>query len=203
MVKPILMAAGGLAAGAAVAAAVFFFVLADGGEAAEEEAPREPVSVPGRLGPHVVLADRVFNLQGPASAPAYLKLQVLIEFETTDERWEHVLHGCVSGRPVTSGSSMVSLAPGGAPPLEGEPRSGDACAAQEQELLDEFEREIGTGRQLIEDLVTTIVTSYTAEEATSPEGKEALRREIRAGVDELMGERQTVSRVLFLNFITQ
>lgn len=204
MTKPILMAAGGVTAGAVVAAAVFFLVLSGGSEAAEEEEPREPVAVPGRLGPHIVLADRVFNLQGPANVPVYLKLQVLVEFETTDERWEHVLHGCVAAERDGHGAAMVSLAPGGAPPSSG-PRApaGDPCAAKERELLDEFEREIGTGRQLMEDLVTTIVTSYTAEEVTSPTGKEELRAEIRDSVNELLGGRHTVSRVLFLNFITQ
>jgi flagellar basal body-associated protein FliL len=175
--KPIIVIAGGVVGGIAVAAGLFLFVFSGDGEAAEEPGPRTPVSAEGRLGPHIVLADRVFNLQSTGSIPAYLKLQVLVEFGTDDERWEHVLHEC----PATSGD----------------------CAAQEQALLEEFERSIGTGRQLMEDAVTTIVTSYSVAEVTSPGGKEELRGEIKQTVNALMGERHAVTRVLFLNFITQ
>ena len=66
----------------------------------------------------------------------------------------------------------------------------------------EFEHEIGTGLQLIEDAVTTVVTGHSVSEIVTPEGKEALKAEIKAAVDELIHEPH-VHRVLFLNFITQ
>jgi flagellar basal body-associated protein FliL len=210
MNKAVIMGAGGLLAGVAAAAALFFFVFS-GGEAAEAlpEEPREPVSVAGRIGPHIVLEDRVFNLMsGTGSIPAYLKLQTLIEFETTDEQWEWVLNGCASTLPVVP-QPLVSAVPGGtgapavAPPAGGAGGGEDRCTSEEQALLEAFSREIGTGRQLIEDAVTSIVSAQTPEAISTPAGKEALRAEIRDAVNELLGGRHTVTRVLFLNFIQQ
>ena len=57
---------------------------------------------------------------------------------------------------------------------------GDAvgpCKALENELLHEFEEEIGTGRSLIEDAITTVVSAKTYDELSAPEGREELRAE--------------------------
>ncbi|MEX1022281.1 MAG: flagellar basal body-associated FliL family protein [Dehalococcoidia bacterium] len=211
MSKPIILAIGGAVAGVAVAFAAFTFFLG-GGAQEVEAAPTEVVRVAGKLGPHITLGDRVFNLLPEPGTPAvYLKLQTVIEFETTDPRWEHVLHGCGAddhGARLDVGRSeaLASAAPGGlAAPARGPAAggaSGDPCEAELVGLMAAFEHRIGTGRSLIEDAVTTIVTGHTPSEIATPAGKEALKAEIKAAVQRLFDE-QRVSRVLFLNFITQ
>jgi len=206
--KPIILAVAGAVVGVAVAFAAFTFLMG-GGDAVEAAPPTEPVNVSGRLGPHVTLADRVFNLLPEQGSPNYLKLQTVIEFETFDPRWAYVLGGCGKGHaalPLTGGGAlMVSALPSG-PAAVVEPGAGgpqvDPCDAEEASLQSAFEHQIGTGVQLIEDVVTTIVTSHTASEIASPEGKAALRAEIAAAVDGLI-QAPRVHRVLFLNFITQ
>ena len=180
MSKTIIISVGGLVVGGAVAAVLFFFVLGGGSEAVGEPTPEPtPVVVEGRLGPRLVIDSRVFNLQpGAESAPAYLKLAIVIEFETTSEDWAWVLHGCV--------------AEGAASP----------CVAEEERLLHEFEEEIGSGRTLIEDAITTIVSAKTLEEVSAPEGKAHLREEILEAVHHTIPEPHAV-RVLFTDFVTQ
>lgn len=214
MNKPIILAVGGVIAGVVVAFAAFTLFM-DGGAvpATEAATPPEPVHVPGKLGPHITLNDRVFNLLTPAGgAPVYLKLQTVIEFETTDPRWEHVLNGCGAHEPATgrldlaSGLYVSSLpvlpSTSGSLPASGGEGGADPCEAEQASLLAEFEHEIGSGQALIEDIVTTIVTGHTAEEIATPAGKDALKAEIAHAVGELI-EEPRVTRVLFLNFITQ
>lgn len=182
MKKVLAIVLGGIAAGGVVAAAVFFFVLG-GDDASADGAPADeeatPVSVPGKLGPHITLTDRVFTLLSPADAQRYVKLEIVIEFETYDEAWERVLNGCAA---------------------EG---AASGCQGELDALLAEFEQhEIGTGRRLIEDAVTTIVSARTLAEISTVAGREAMRQEIREVVDELIYEPR-VSRVLFTEFLTQ
>lgn len=209
--KPIVMGIGGALAGVVVMALVYTFVLGGGSSTAAEPTP-EPTVIPagGKLGPRLTLQDRVFNLVSPASAPVYAKIQTVIEFETTDSRWGEVFESCGGashGRNLDTPVRAVSARPGGidagrvAPGTAG----GDdvsPCVALEAELLHEFEEEVGTGIQLIEDAVTIIVSSKQPEEVATTEGKEALKVEIQHAVEELIHEPH-VSRVLFLNFITQ
>ncbi len=212
MNKPIILGIGGAVVGVVVAFAVFTFLMGGGAAPAVAAPPTEPVNVTGKLGPHLTLGDRVFNLMPEsASAPTYLKLQTVIEFETFDERWQYVLGGCGhdehGARLGVTGDLMVSSVPGAVPsrPLDGAAASGptvDPCEAERTALMGEFEHEIGTGLQLIEDAVTSVVTGHTASEIVTPEGKELLKAEIQAAVDELIHEPR-VHRVLFLNFITQ
>lgn len=211
MNKPIVLGIGGALVGVVVAFAAFTFLMGGGAEPVVAAPPTEPVNVSGKLGPHVTLTDRVFNLLPEAgSDKTYLKLQTVIEFETFDPRWANVLAGCghdAHGAALgMAGDLMVSSVPGGAPgaPLEGA-ASGpavDPCEAERTALMTEFEHEIGTGLALIEDAVTTVVTGHTVSEVVTPEGKEQLKAEIKAAVDELIHEPH-VHRVLFLNFITQ
>lgn len=165
----------GLGVAAALGAGVFFFVLpssgspseeAEGEAAAEPAAEPTPVHVDGKLGPHIVLDDRVFTLLGPPEAPRYAKLQVVVEFETVDPTWFELM--------------------------------GEVL----EERLGEFNEEIGTGRQLIEDAVTTIVSGKSISEVSTTAGKAALREEIRGAVAALI-EKPPVRRVLFTNFIVQ
>jgi len=185
MQKPMIMALGGVLAGGVVAAVLFVFVL--GGSSAAEPPPAEvgepePVSVPGKLGPHITVGERVFTLLSPAESQRYVKLEIVIEFETFDAAWEHVLHGCV-----------FAGGEGGASP----------CQSELEALLHEFEEhEIGTGRTLIEDAITTIVSSHSLEEVGTVTGREAMRQEIRDAVDDIIYEPR-VTRVLFTQFITQ
>jgi len=211
MSKPIVLGLGGALVGVVVAFAAFTFLLGDGASSAVAAPPTAPVNVAGKLGPHLTLRDRVFNLMPEATSDrTYLKMQAVIEFETYDQRWQHVLNGCGrAGHAADLGASgdlMVSAVPGAAPTgaLDGASSGGDVdpCEAERAALMSEFEHEIGTGLQLIEDAVTTVVTGHTAAEVVTPEGKEALKTEIQAAVDELIHEPR-VHRVLFLNFITQ
>lgn len=216
MNKPIVLGIGGALIGVVVAFLVFTFVLGGGAAPVVAAPPTEPVNVAGKLGPHLTLGDRVFNLM-PASASdqTYLKLQTVIEFESYDERWQYVLNGCGHGEAHGarfdvldgSGDLMVSAVPGGGTtrPMASAASGGDAldpCEAERLALMAEFEHEIGTGMQLIEDAVTTVVTGHTVSEIVTPEGKEALKAEIKEAVDHLIHE-PAVHRVLFLNFITQ
>lgn len=161
----------GLGVAAAVGAGVFFFVLPSSGSANEEGegevvAEPTPVHVEGKLGPHIVLDNRVFTLMGPSEAPRYAKIQVVVEFETIDPTWFEL--------------------------------AGEAL----EERLHEFSEEIGTGRQLLEDAITTIVSGKSFSDVSTTAGKDALREEIRAAVAALI-EEPAVRRVLFTNFITQ
>jgi flagellar basal body-associated protein FliL len=211
MSKPILLAIGGAVAGVVVALAVFMVLFRSEPAPAEAAPPAEPtpVAVPGKLGPHLTLSDRVFNLlPGGSGQPVYLKLQTVIEFETTDKAWARVLNGCVDPKTAVLGRGdlVVSAAPGGrgevrAPAAPG--GGGDACQSEHDALLASFRAGIGTGLQLIEDAVTLIVTGHTAEELATLAGKEALKAEIQHAVDEIFHGHPKVSRVLFLNFITQ
>jgi len=178
--KTIIIAVGGVVAGGAVAAVLFLFVLGGGSSATAEPTPEPtPVVVPGKLGPRLDLEPRVFNLQpGAEGSPAYLKLATVIEFETTSEDWAWVLHGCVA---------------------EG---ATSPCQAEEERLLHEFAEEIGSGRTLIEDAITNIVSAKTLEDISTPEGKEHLRTEILEAVHHAIPEPHAV-RVLFTDFVTQ
>ena len=211
MSKPIVLGIGGALVGVVVAFLVFTFVLGRSPAPVVAAPPTEPVNVAGKLGPHLTLGGRVFNLMPEsASDQTYLKLQTVIEFETYDEQWQFVLGGCGHDDHAAligdSGDLMVSAVPGGgvtrplASASAGE--AVDPCEAQRLALMAEFEHEIGTGLQLIEDAVTTVVTGHSVSEIVTPEGKEALKAEIKAAVDELIHEPH-VHRVLFLNFITQ
>lgn len=211
MKKPIILAVGGAVAGIAVAFALFTFVLGGGSDEAVPVAEPTVVSVPGKLGPHITLADRVFNLATDGGSQIYLKLQTVIEFETTDAAWAHVLMGCGASAPHGADlrfeeDLMVSSVAGG----HGAPRVAEAagatedpCVAEQKHLLAEFEKEIGTGRQLLEDAITTIVTAHTPAELGTTEGKEALKEEILHAAEEIFHGEPRPTRVLFLNFITQ
>lgn len=209
--KPMVMGIGGAVAGIAVMAVVYTFFLSGGSSSAAEPTP-EPTVIPasGKLGPRITLDDRVFNLVSPATAPVYAKIQTVIEFETTDARWGEVFDNCGGGghsRELNdTPRRAVSALPAGLPPSTvPSTASGpdvSPCVALESELLHEFEEEIGTGIQLIEDAVTIIVSSKRPEEVATTEGKDALKAEIQDAVEELIHDPH-VARVLFLNFITQ
>ncbi len=182
--KKVIIIVGGLLAVVGVAAGLFMFVLGGGDSEAEalatDPTPEPtPVVVEGKLGPHITLEDRVYTLRSPASDPRYVRLLVVIEFETFEEEWAHVLQGCV---------------------FEGE--DVGPCKAIENELLKEFGEEIGTGRSLIEDAITSIVSARSYEELATSGGREELRAEILFAVAELIHEPE-VTRVLFLEFLTQ
>ena len=177
--KPVLVGLGGLIAVAALGGAAYFFVLSPSGdaEAEGEPTPGAAVQVDGRLGPRVTLESRVFNLLAqPGEKQTYLKLETVIEFETSEEAWADVMLGC--------------------------PSNPHDCGPAEQALLEEFTHHIGSGVTLIEDAITTIVSSKSLVELSTPEGKEALREEIRAAVEHLIPHPH-VHRVLFTDFVTQ
>ena len=192
MPKSVLIGVGGTVAGVVLFAVLCLFVLGGGSSsavedeelAAEAEAEVEltPVHVSGKLGPHIVLEDRVFTLQSDPALPRYVKLAIIIEFETFDEEWAHVLNGCVFAFQ------------------EGEELS--PCKAEEIHLLEQFEEEIGTGRSLIDDAVISIISSKSVADISTTEGKDALRQEIMDAVDQIVYEPR-VTRVLFTSFITQ
>jgi len=209
MNKGIIMGLVGAVLGVAVAFGAFTFLM--GGGDTVEAAPETVVEVPGKIGPHITLGDRVFNLlPSTRSSANYLKLQAIIEFETTDQRWQHVLTGC--GKSAHGAAFevdrdlLVAAVPGGSASVPGANASapkGDPCEEELAHLLSAFEQRIGNGRSLIEDAVTTIVTGHTADEISTPAGKEVLKAEIQAAVDALFHGDPKVKRVLFINFITQ
>lgn len=183
MLKKLVMIGGGV--GALVVVALLFFVFvgmpgggevpedgeagADGETAHEEAAEGEgeafiPFRIPGRLGPYLTLEDRVFTLVSPPDAPRYVKLQVVLEFETEDEEWFHL--------------------------------TGEAL----EEELEEIREELPV--YLLEDAVTSVVSSKTIADISSPQGKDELREELHAVVTALLPE-QHLGRVMFTNFITQ
>lgn len=217
--KKIIIAVGGLIVVAGIGFAVFTFVLGGKGKAAEaaHEDP-SPVNVPGKVGPRVTTADRVFNLLSPANDPKYLKMQATIEFETTDAMWGWVLGGCKGKQPKPAKHAAAltpALAPASAPMVSADPSVGreavhpenggpaeTICVATEKALIATFEEELGTGRSVIEDLVTTVVSRHTFDEISSVQGKEQLKHEIQEAIEQVIHEPKVV-RVLFTNFVTQ
>ena len=150
----------------AIGAALYFFMFRGSGSSAAALVEPTPVAFEGRLGPHITLKERVFNLaNGEGGDKHFVKLGVVIEFETTDPKWLKL-----SGEPLVL-------------------------------ALEEFDHEIGSGRQLIEDAITNIVSGRHVEELSTVEGKDALRAEILAAIAELVHE-PVVHRVLFTNVIT-
>lgn len=206
MSKTIIIAVGGVVAGVAVALGLFMFVLGGGETKAEE--PVVPIRAEGRLGPHITLADRIYNLQSPAGSPSYLKMQAIIEFETpekTTKKWAHVFKGCVAIAEPQQPERLVSLRPVPAPEAPLDAAAGpkvDPCVAEEQKLQKEFEEDIGTGRLLIDDAVFAVVSRRTVADLSTAEGKEALKADIKKAVEKLISKPK-VTRVLFTNFITQ
>jgi len=208
MNKGIIMGLVGAVVGVAVAFGAFTFLM--GGGDTVEAAPETVVEVPGKIGPHITLADRVFNLlPSTRSSANYLKLQAIIEFETTDQRWEHVLTGCGKSAHgavfAVERDLFVAAVPGGPASAAGASAGAPSNPCEEElaNLLSSFEQRIGNGRSLIEDAVTTIVTGHTADEISTPAGKDLLKAEIQAAVDALFHEDPKVKRILFINFITQ
>ncbi|MGE3856435.1 MAG: flagellar basal body-associated FliL family protein [Dehalococcoidia bacterium] len=205
MNKTIIIAVGGVVAGVAVALGIFMFVLGGDSKAAEE--PVVPIRAEGRLGPHIKLADRIYNLQAPVGTQAYVKMQAIIEFETpleTTKDWAYVFKGCVADLTPRAPVRLVSLdpVPAAASEVDATGESVDPCTAKEHELQAEFEHEIGTGIALIEDAVLTTVSKRTAADVSTPEGKEALKADIKKAVEKII-HHPKVTRVLFTNFITQ
>lgn len=217
MRKPLVLGVAGLLAAAVIGYVVFTFVLGGGGEAAEAaHEPPAPVNVAGKVGPRITTTDRVFNLKSPANDPKYLKMQATIEFETADPTWAWIFTGCKGKQPKPAKHGAV-LAPPSAPFVSSDPwalREASAgvdeegaaaeplCVAKEKALVAEFEEELGTGKSVIEDIVTTVVTRHTFDEISSAGGKEQLKQEILDAIDQVMHEPKVV-RVLFTNFVSQ
>ncbi len=213
--KKIIMAVGGLIVVAGIGFGVYTFLL--GGKSKPPEAAHEepkPVNVAGKVGPRVATADRVFNLKSPASDQKYLKMQATIEFETTDPMWGWVLGGC-KGKQPKAAKHAAALSPASDlmvsadPSLARAPRAVDAegaaepiCVATEKTLMAQFDEELGTGKSVIEDIVTAVVTRHTYDEVASVDGKEKLKREIQEAIEQVMHEPKVV-RVLFTNFVAQ
>lgn len=207
--KAAILAGAGAIAGAAVALVVFVVFMSGNEQSASSVAATpEPtlVATGAKLGPRIELRERVLNLASAERGHVYLKLRTVIEFETKDGRWATVIAGCV--RSLREPSPVVSRVPAGAalPTTTGqekEKEEANPCGEKEGELLHEFQSEVGTGVQLIEDAVTMIVTSKTAAEVSTPDGKQRLKDELKGAVEEILGEEFRVSRILFTTFITQ
>ena len=205
LARPALFTLGGVLAGAAVALGAAFVL--DWRSAPPLPAPDEttPVATGRRLGPRLELEERVFNLQNTTARGAtYLKLQTVIEFQTSDPRWARVINGCVRSSPfpmpMVAEAGALPFLDVRAPDVEA---AGDPCVAEEEELLDEFGVEIGSGRQLIEDAVTLIVTTKSSDWLATAEGKEELKQEIQRATEDILGDEFIVTRVLFTAFIMQ
>ena len=87
MKKTIGIALGGFMAAAILGAGLYMFVLKGSPSDAVAAVAPTPVHFEGRLGPHIVLEDRVYNLASSGGARRFLKMSVVIEFETTDSTW--------------------------------------------------------------------------------------------------------------------
>ena len=205
LARPALLTLGGVLAGAAVALGAAFVL--DWRSAPPLPTPGEttPVATGRRLGPRLELEERVFNLQNTTVRGAtYLKLQTVIEFQTSDPRWARVINGCVRSSPfpmpMVADAGALPFLDVRAPDVEA---AGDPCVAEEEELLDEFGVEIGSGRQLIEDAVTLIVTTKSSDWLATAEGKEELKQEIQRATEDILGDEFIVTRVLFTAFIMQ
>lgn len=220
--KKIVIGVVGLLAAAGIGFVVSTMVL--GGKNDQAEAAHvaaTPVNVPGKVGPRVTTADRVFNLKSPANDPKYLKMQATIEFETTDPLWGWVLGGCKGKQPKSvkhaaalspslpserASALLVSADPSALrearPEVDDEGAAESVCVTTEKTLLAQFDEELGTGKSVIEDIVTTVVTRHTFEEISSPTGKEKLKAEIKEAIEQTVHEPNVV-RVLFTNFVSQ
>lgn len=87
MKKVLLFGGGGFAVAAVIGVGLYMFVLKGGSSGADAAVEPTVVAFEGRLGPHIVLEDRVYNLANAGGPRRFLKLSVVIEFETTDGTW--------------------------------------------------------------------------------------------------------------------
>jgi flagellar FliL protein len=71
-----------------------------------------------------------------------------------------------------------------------------------QELQKELEAELAPLKPKLEDAITTVLTSKTADELMTPEGKQRLRDELRAKLDRISTD-HPIMGVYFTQFIIQ
>ncbi len=179
--RPLLLALGGVAI-AAVAAAAFLFLGSGGSDAVEEEAAGQEFAGQEFAGQEAAG-------QGPATVQVAGKLGPHI---TLQDR-VFTLSGPVDSPRYAKLQIVLEFETDDPTWFE---ISGEAL----ERRLEEFREELPVA--LLEDAITSAVSSKTVEDLATPEGKDGLREEIRAAVDALLPEPH-VRRVLFTNFITQ
>lgn len=151
----------------AVAVLGTMFFMGSRSDASAEKPEPTAVHVEGKMGPTLVLKDRVFNLApGAGGQKHFLKMQTTIEFETTDPAWFKL-----------TGKEL-------------------------EHAIEEFDAdEIGSKRDVIEDVITTVVSGKSVEEISSAEGKAGLREEILEAIHEEL-HHPVAYRVFFTSFVT-
>ncbi|MFN8557066.1 MAG: flagellar basal body-associated FliL family protein [Dehalococcoidia bacterium] len=167
--KPILFA--GVAA-VALLAAGWFFVLPmvrgnAAGQAAEDDEPvatapaKKKSKRPAEPGLMYPMPDRVLNLTSSGGVPRYARIELMIEFEKPhDEK---------------SAKKGEKKEEGGHAPAKG-------AAAPLDPALDP----VVARKAALDDALVRVVGSKTAEEMTTAEGREAVKRELLAAVEEIV-----------------
>jgi len=173
MSKPVLMAVGGAVAGIVVAAVLFKFVLGGGGAAESATPTVEPTPV------------ELHGRLGP-----HLAFEERVYSLAGNPEQPRYLKLGFTVEFETTDARWAEHTGGG--------HGADAS----DPLLEEFEAEIGTGRVLIDDAVTRVVSSRSLADLSTPDGRETLREEIRKAIAHEI-EEPRVTRVLFTTFITQ
>jgi flagellar basal body-associated protein FliL len=146
---------------------------------------------PGRFGPTYVVRDRIVNLADPGGR-RYLRFTVAIEFA------EHADEKKTDAPPAGASQNhlMVYLPEDAADDQEVQGgRQNDPDKA--------FQAQIKKYAAAIEDVITSVLSAKTYDEVRSSEGKEAAKHEIKARVQQLVGEAEHVTNVYFTDFVVQ
>jgi flagellar protein FliL len=145
---------------------------------------------PGRFGPTYVVRDRIVNLADPGGR-RYLRFTVAVEFaEHADEKKAAAPAG-------TSQNHLMVYLP------EDAAEYREVQGGREKDADKAFQTQIKRYAAAIEDAVTTVLSSKTYDEVRSPEGKEAAKHEIKARVQQVVGEAEHVTNVYFTDFVVQ
>ncbi len=187
MKKPMMF--GGVAA-VVLLALVWFFVLpmmkGKPAEAVHEEdeeevhatatAKKKPRRVP-EPGLFYPVSDRVVNLAGPPGVRNYARIELSFEFEPPADAKGHAKKDAGGG--------------------------GHGAPASAEPALDPALEPVAARKVQIDDAVLRIISSKTAEEITSAEGKEALKAELMEAVDTLLGGKPSIIGVYIVRLVVQ
>lgn len=143
----------------------------------EEEAPKttkkkKRAAEPGLIYP---VSDRTLNLSSPTGVPRYARIELALEFEKPEK------------------ATAAKKASGG-----GHGAPADTAAVPLDPALEPVEAR----KVLIDDALVRIIGSKTVESMTSTEGKEALKQEILAAVEEIVYE-PVITGVYIVKLVVQ
>lgn len=142
----------------------------------DEEAPAKPKRKKKAAEPGLIfpMQERVLNLSSQGGVPRYARIELALEFE----------------KPETAAAAKKSSGGHGAEAKDG------------AVPLDPALEPVAARKVLIDDAIVRIVGTKTVEMMTSAEGKEALKQEILAAVEEIVYE-PAITGVYIVQLVVQ